>query len=250
MTEKKMKRVYIYLAILLLSGCQRIYGTENKENLYPEQFKRTENAKEEYRNQLNSYFFDAKQINLQANVEYFDRDEGVYKKGVIYAKVYFVKEYEQGSVYKFEIEPVGGLQYERLNQYFYVTENVIYRLLPYYYNVEKNEMITLDDQLLIETLNTDDKLIKESDIVCQEEKIESSFEEKEEGIYFSVLKKGDQITYSCLELNPNGETNYYENFVWKDGKGLIEYTSGFGAMRDILYMTEITVMDETDSVDK
>lgn len=244
---EKMKRVYIFLVILLMSGFQSAYGGENRECLYPEQF---ENTKEQFGNQLNSYFYNLKQIYLQGNAEYFDRDEGEYKKSVIYAEIYFVKEYEKGSVYKFEIEPVGGLQYERLNQYFYVTENAIYRLSPYFYNVKENEIITLDDKLLVEVLDTDDKLIKESDIVCQEEKIESSFEEKEEGIYFTILKRGNQITYSRLELDANGETNYYENYVWEDGKGLIEYSSGFGAMRDILYITGITVMNEADSADK
>lgn len=43
------------------------------------------------------------------------------------------------------------------------------------------------------------------------------------------------------KLIENGEPGFYEWFVWEQGKGLVEYGSGFGAEGDILYLTNIKV---------
>ncbi len=192
----------------------------------------------------NDYFFHSDKTYLKANAEYFDRITSEYKEEVIYAEVYLVKEYEQGSVYRLAIEPIVGLEYERLNQYFYVTEDKIYRLWTSYYSEDRQEVIHFyDDALFTAFLNTDKKLIAEGKIVCQSEELESSQEEKEEGICYSISKNNNQITYSYQELKVNGETNYSENYVWEEGKGLTMYTSGCGgALKDILYMTEISVV--------
>ncbi|MDE7403921.1 MAG: hypothetical protein K2M81_02315 [Lachnospiraceae bacterium] len=204
----------------------------------------------EKQSKQNDYFFHSDKTYLKANAEYFDRITSEYKEEVIYAEVYLVKEYEQGSVYRLAIEPTVGLEYERLNQYFYVTEDKIYRLWPSYYSEDRQEVIRFyDDALFTAFLNTDEKLIEEGKIVCQSEELESSQEEKEERICYSISKNNDQITYSYQELKVNGETNYSENYVWEEGKGLTMYTSGCGgALKDILYMTEISVVSEAEKL--
>ncbi|MBD5546337.1 MAG: hypothetical protein HDQ97_02895 [Lachnospiraceae bacterium] len=203
----------------------------------------------EKQSKQNDYFFHSDKTYLKANAEYFDRITDEYKEEVIYAEVYLVKEYEQGSVYRLAIEPVVGLEYERLNQYFYVTEDRIYRFFPFCYREEGQEVIHFyDDTLFTTFLNTDKKLTEEGVIVCQSEELESSQEEKEKGIYYSISKQDNQIIYGYSDQTGNGDPYYSESYVWERGKGLTTYTSGYGALRDILYMTEITVVSGAEKL--
>ena len=106
----------------------------------------------------------------------------------------------------------------------------------------ENEVIDFcdNDELLTEILDTDEKLKNNGVVVCQDEEIEDELEEYEEGQHTSLHKWKNKISYNSYYKKANGDLNYYETFVWEEGKGLVEFSSGFRVERDILYLTEIT----------
>lgn len=192
----------------------------------------------------NPYFINKDYMYLKAKAKYEDIEHAKFVDEVVYAEMYLIKEYKQGSVFKFTVEPLGTLTDERLNTYFYVTDDNIYRLFSYVY--QDDEVLTFydNDEMLIEILDTDEKLINNGQIVCQDEEIKSELKEGDSEFHFSILKSENQITYSSCVITPNGEVDYYENFVWEEGKGLVEFNSGYRAERDPLYLSEIMEISE------
>lgn len=192
----------------------------------------------------NPYFFNKDYMYLKAKAKYEDIESAKFVGDVVHAEMYLVKEYEQGSVFKFAVEPLGTLTDERLNTYFYVTDDKIYRLFSYVY--QDDEVLTFydNDELLTEVLDTDEKLINNGQIVCQDEEMKSELKEGDSEFHFSILKSENQISYSSCVITPNGEVYYYESFVWEEGKGLIEFNSGYHAEREPLYLTEISEINE------
>ena len=186
----------------------------------------------------NPYFFNDDRVYLEAKAKYDNGIDSKFVEEFVCAEMRFIKQYEQGSVYKLVIEPLGALTDERLNIYFYVTNSKIYRLWSYVYQDD----ITFydDDELLVKVLDTDEKLINNGQIVCQNEKMQCELKEGDSEFHFAITKQGKQIQYSSYTITPNGEVYYYENFIWEEGKGLIEFGSGYRAERDPLYLTEIT----------
>jgi hypothetical protein len=157
-----------------------------------------------------------------------------------------VLDMKNGSVYKLVIEPVedldGYLTEARLNMYFYVTSEKIYRIWSYV-----NENNTLkefydNDQLLIQILDTEEKIINNSYLVCQQKDLPDSLEEGGVGMHKCIEIKGNQIESRMWEVTDNGETNFYESFSWELDKGLITYRSGFRVERDILYLNNISII--------
>ena len=183
-------------------------------------------------------FFQEDYMDLKANAEYVD--DGKFEKSTVFAEWYLVKNYEYGSVYRLKVEPVGNLKPDRLNTYFYITNDKIYRLWGFVYG--ENEVIDFcdNDELLTEILDTDEKLKNNGVVVCQDEEIEDELEEYEEGQHTSLHKWKNKISYNSYYKKANGDLNYYETFVWEEGKGLVEFRSGFRVERDILYLTDIT----------
>lgn len=188
----------------------------------------------------NSYFLDRDKMYLKAKAKYEDIESAKFVEEVVYAEMYLVKEYEQGSIFKFAVEPLGALTGERLNTYFYVTDDKIYRLFSYVY--QDDEVLTFydNDELLTEVLDTDEKVINNAQIVCQNEEMKRELKEGDSEFHFSILKSENQISYSSCVITPNGEIYYYESFVWEEGKGLIEFNSGYRAEREPLYLSEIS----------
>lgn len=226
------------------------FGTEEQEILYlteimeidEETFRANQPAPEENEGTAEFAeiweFLQKDYMDLKANAEYVDDDR--FEKSTVFAEWYLVKNYEYGSVYRLKVEPVGNLTLDRLNIYFYITNGKIYRLWSYVYG--ENEVIDFydNDELLTEILYTDEKLKNNGVVVCQDEEIEDELEEYEEGQHTSLHKWRKQIIYNSYYQKANGDLNYYETFVWEEGKGLVEFTSGFRVERDILYLTDIT----------
>lgn len=184
----------------------------------------------------NPYFYNQNHIILKA--EYYE-DWGNLSNNAVDMQVSFVKSYEQGNVYKFTIDVEPDFQSyfsgENMNIYFYVTEDKIYRLRPYVQPQPNGETYYFydDDELLIQMLDTDEKVMNNGEIVCQEEETGKE--------YSSIKVNGDQITYSLHEIKVNGEDGYKEIFVWEKGKGLIEYKAGFGSQPYAVYLGEIRI---------
>lgn len=187
----------------------------------------------------NPYFYNQNQTVLEA--EYYEH-WGNLSNETVDMQISFVKSYEQGNVYKFTIDLLPDLfpsyfRGENMNIYLYVTEDKIYRLRPYVQPQPNGETYYFydDDELLIQMLDTDEKVMNNGEIVCQEEETDEE--------YSSIKVNGNQITYSRHETKPNGENGYKEIFVWEKGKGLIEYKVGFGLQPYAVYLGEISEVE-------
>lgn len=208
-------------------------GIENMEmNSFVLDWKKNENE--------NPYFYNREQASLQVHAEYHNGTEFVDE--IADAEIYRVKIYERGCVYRMivYIEPFMSSWYfksgEPLNIYFYVTADKIYRILPYAQPEPGGRSIDLydDDNLLTETLDTDEKLQNNSIVVCQEEELQQE--------YSSITKDGNKITYYLSETKVNGEPGGEDLFVWEQGKGLVEFGTGFGPRPMDVHINEIQVM--------
>ena len=131
----------------------------------------------------------------------------------------------------------------RMNLYFYVTSDEIYQINPYV--IQDDELITFynDDTLLMSILNTDEKLIENGELVCCPDNMEDPLEEGEIGIHASISRQDNQVTYNGLEIKQDDSPDYYENFIWEEGIGLVCYMSGYNAEarkeEEILYLEDI-----------
>lgn len=170
---------------------------------------------------------------------FFPQDTSFMAAGIIYVRagliktrtiaelqLNWLKQYDNGCLVKLSIVPFDGMpdymDEERLNTYFYVTSNEIYRISPY---IEQEGGLTAcchDDALLISVMNTDEKLIENGELLCWQE---------------------DQIFYNREEIEQNEAQGYYENFTWEEGTGLVGYISGYGdgdsRAREIVYLEDI-----------
>lgn len=172
---------------------------------------------------------------------FFPQDTSFMAAGIIYVgdgysliktktiaelQLYWLKQYDNGCLVKLSMVPFDGMpdymDEERLNTYFYVTSNEIYRISPY---IEQEGGLTPcyhDDALLISVLNTDEKLIENGELLCWQE---------------------DQSFHNREEIEQNEAQGYYENFIWEEGAGLVGYISGYGdgdsRAREIVYLEDI-----------
>ncbi len=99
--------------------------------------------------------------------------------------------------------------------YFYVQEKMIY---------------LLRGQDIIESIKSEEDIIKLGTIVCQNEEMEDTLHADELGWHEYILVNDNQCEYHSY--NNLTETGFYESFTWEYGKGLVEYRSGFGAERE------------------
>lgn len=182
----------------------------------------------------NPYFYNTDYIALQATAEYFELE--TKEESSIKIKVYLVKAFEQGKLYKFAMESIDCLEDARTNIYFYVTPEKIYRIWGYIFQGGKMTEFYDNDEAITTCLDTDEKLINNGEIVCQ---CEEMTRENESGTSSSISVLEDKVIYSRYDIQDNGETGFYEWFVWEHSKGLTDYGSGFGAERDILYLKQI-----------
>jgi len=150
--------------------------------------------------------------------------------------VYKIADTFNGSIHRLIIDPVvnldGYLDVARLNKYFYVTENEIYRIWSYIY--ENGVMTTFydDDNLMLECLNTEEKIFENSYLVFRREETPDAKQPGEEGMHNIIEVNENQIMSRMWSVTPNGYAYFYERFLWELDKGLIYYLSGFRAERD------------------
>lgn len=117
----------------------------------------------------------------------------------------------------------------RLNTYFYVTDSEIYQISPY---IEQDDgLLTFynDDTLLMSILDTDEKLIGNGELICCLGDVEDQLEEGEVGTHISIEQQGKQIFCNRVDIRENEDPDYYENFIWEEGVGLVGYQSGYDA---------------------
>ncbi len=197
------------------------------------------NASEIQQTNSNPYFYMQDRVYLSAVAEYYNM-EGDLDEEVLNLEIYKVKEYDGGRLYHLRIEPPQKEDFyiddSRTNIYLYVTENKIYRVWSYIY--EKGEMITFydDDETASRVLDTEEKIIENAVVICQEEEMRVELEDGESGMQYNISKKDNMIGYYRWDRKVNGERGFYEWFVWEAGKGLVRYGSGFRAEADILYL--------------
>lgn len=175
----------------------------------------------------NPYFPVKEHVSLKVHAEYYDQG---FVDEIADAEINRVKIYETGSVYKLSIYivPMMSSWYfqsgENMSMYFYVTADKIYWLLPYTQLEPGGKTINFydNDDLLVKTLDTDEKLQNNGvfRLVCQEEDIHEEA--------FSMTQEGNRITYYYSETKVNGEPGGEDLFVWEKGNGLVEFGSGFG----------------------
>ncbi len=200
-------------------------------------------------------FFQNDYMDIEAHAKYQDGEEWV--EATVFAEWYLVKRYDKGSVYRLKVQPLAELMPDRLNTYFYVTDHEIYRIFGWAWQDEESITFYDDDELLMQILDTDEKLKNNGYIVCQDQNISGQLEHGETGWYtiyqeqaeqgndsvtwhFNVHKWKNEIVCDSRIIRVNGERDYYETFVWENGKGLTEFCSGYRVERDILYLTEIS----------
>lgn len=189
----------------------------------------------------NPYFYSQTHCLYSADIQYIDVDTVTTINGEL--EIQWLKEYTNGNLYKLMVEPDGNmidcLGKERLNIYFYVTADQIYRLWSYVIQDGKLIEFYNNDALLTEILNTDEKLVENGELVCcMEDKTDES-ELSEVGKHVTIVQQGEQITYNRADIGESGSREFYETFVWAKGKGLVEYQSGYRMEADILYIKNI-----------
>ena len=191
----------------------------------------------------NPFFYTQEAAYLTADVKYLDIELSVVRNGKL--KIQWLKNYENGSLFKLSVEPMENMEFtlgeERLNIYFYVTADKIYRLWSYVDKDGESIEFYNDDALLMETLDTDEKLIENGELVCCKENIEDETDSAEPGKHVTIHQNENRITYNRVDIMSNGSRYFYETFVWEEGKGLVEYKSGYKLEADILYIENIEI---------
>lgn len=191
----------------------------------------------------NPYFYLKTGCFLSADIQYIEDEAVTTRNGKL--ELQWLKEYDNGNLYKLIVEPDGRitdyLSEDRLIIYFYVTSDKIYRLWSY--TVRDGKLIEFynNDALLMETLNTDEKLVINGEVVCCMEDITDELEVSEAGKHITIIQRGEQIIYDRVDINENGSRGFYERFVWEKGKGLVEYKSGYRMESEILYIDNIFI---------
>lgn len=181
----------------------------------------------------NPYFFDEKELtNLSARLEYCEGDVTINRAGKLTMKL--IKNYEKGDLFKLSVAHERNIQdyfgEERLNIYFYVTNDKIYRV-PSYINRDGEEISIYEDDLVIAYLDTDDKLISESALVCCEENFKNEVE-----LEHAVIKT--EINSGICERTEWWKDGryYHEESGWNEPQKLLWFDSTYGTGADSLYI--------------
>ncbi len=203
----------------------------------------------------NPYFFPQNTSFMTAEIPYIRITEA---GTIAELELRWLKQYDKGCLAKLSIVPFDDMpsymDEARLNTYFYVTANEIYQISPYI--VQNDELITFnnDDSLLMSVLDMDEKLIENGELVSCSENIEDQLEGGEVGTHISIEQQGNQIFCNRVDIGENGEPDYYENFIWEEGTGLVGYLSGYDAevrdRKEIVYLEDIIYGTTDQAEDK
>ena len=135
----------------------------------------------------NPYFYNKNFFILRAEAEFYSFASLEVKEKVMIEGT-LIKNYEKGDLFKIKINfpEIQDINYEngteiptyltgdRIIFYFYVMEDKIYRVSPYVYDEEKEQFyVGLNNEaVLIYLLPTDQAVIENSVIVCQDEEMQ------------------------------------------------------------------------------
>ena len=134
-----------------------------------------------------------------------------------------IQEFEEGTVYHLHFEGYE-LEDPRLRDrtdigYFYVTPEKIY------YCVQPGDV----EQGV-------ESIVENATLLVQSEDRGDLLEPEEMGWHDSIVVDGNRITYEGYVFTTPYATNFYETYVWEEGKGLVEYVSGYGpGAHEIIY---------------
>lgn len=175
------------------------------------------NRKNDSQTGINAFFFNDS-ISEAAYSATFAFGEDVQKLEVTLS-VKKIAELKDGKVYQLMLEPVKGVDEERLNLgYFCVQKNTIYKFDATQENLD--------------TLKSTEQLPEGSVIVCQDKAIKDELDEAESGFHHYIDVNGNKREYHSY--NNETETGFFEAFTWEKNKGLVGYRSGFGAENDLI----------------
>lgn len=133
-----------------------------------------------------------------------------------------VAELENGMLYKMQIE---DLSVERFPVYLYETDEKIYRL----WDFGETDIVMEEDEL-----------IQNAIVVWQDQEMPDPLSEEEQGEHHYILVEGDKCESHYYQYNDRANVvGYWEAFYWEEGKGLVQYRSGFSALADLVEMTKI-----------
>jgi len=193
----------------------------------------------------NPFFYEKEVTNLDARIEYCEGDVTISRVGKLTMRL--IKNYEKGDLFKLSVAHERNIQdyfgEERLNIYFYVTNDKIYRV-PSYINRDGEKIPVYEDDFVIAYLDTDDKMISESELVyCKE-----NFKNKVELENVVIGTESDGGRYDRTEWNKDGSIYYYEVFSWNKITKLSWFDSEYGTGADSLYIwgIEEVDVDQTD----
>lgn len=104
--------------------------------------------------------------------------------------------------------------------------------------VQGDKIYFIREENIKEELISTEIITELGTLVCQEEERADALDAGEPGWHEAITADGSRREYRGY--NTLTETGYYERFVWEQGKGLVEYRSGYGAARDAveLYLKE------------
>ena len=196
----------------------------------------------------NPFFYEKEVTNLYVSLEYCEGDVTISRAGK--STMRLIKNYEKGDLFKLSVAHERNIQdyfgEERLNIYFYVTNDRIYRV-PSYINRDGEKLPVYEDDFVIAYLDTDDKVISESELVyCKE-----NFKNKVELENVVIGTESDGGRYDRTEWNKDGSIYYYEVFSWNKITKLSWFDSEYGTGADSLYIwgIEEVDVDQTDQRD-
>ncbi len=233
------------LMFALFSGCSKSENIKELATIHPEDQLSKVNTSNIFKE---DNFYLTSSITINDIVAYESGETKTPRKtDIVNIKVYKVSDYQNGSIYKLVIPPIddhdGYLNKGRLNIYFYVTADKIYRLWSYIYNDEKLIEFYDDDNLLLKCLDTEEKIMKNSYLIFQPKPMPDVKKEDEIGMHNFLDIKDNQIISRMWITKNNGDTDFYEEFTWDLNKGLVVYDSGYGAESEILYIKDIALLD-------
>ena len=139
-----------------------------------------------------------------------------------------IRRFEEGSLYELKCDDYA----EGAN--VYGTSGLYLGL----FFVQGDKIYFIREEDVKEELVSVEIITDQGTLVCREEESADALDVEERGWHESITADGSRREYRGY--NTLTETGYYEGFVWEQGKGLIEYRSGYGAGRDAveLYLEE------------
>lgn len=232
LTRKSVETVILVIfAVTLVVMCKyNVLESENKNNVPVSDtniFQYEEGMYHQKENR-NLYFFElgTEQVSYQVNYSFNSCFSGT--ADLLITKI---RNLEYGEVYELKIAADELLGENNSNArerfqlgYFYVTPTQIYRM----------------NDKEVATMGTEDELISAGTVVCA--MWENDDKPDENGWHEYITLKENRCEFHSY--NNQTETGFYERFTWEEGKGLVEYRSGYGAERDSICLQRSEATEE------